>query len=382
MSDALPPIPFTKPYLAGDELTYLTESFGSAAVAGDGPYTARANALIAKITGGLGALLTTSCTHALEMTALLLDLAPGDEVIVPSFTFVSTANAYALRGALPVFVDIRPDTLNLDETQLEAAITPRTKAIVVVHYGGVACAMDEITAIARKHGLAVIEDNAHGLGGTYDGRPLGSLGLMATQSFHGTKNVHCGEGGALIVNDADVLARAEIIREKGTNRSQFFRGQVDKYRWVDIGSSYLPADPLAAFLTAQLERFDEIQAPRIAAWQRYDEALSGWARSSGVGTPVVPMGCVHPAHVYFLVMPSHEHQLGMIAHLKSLGITAPFHYLPLHSSPAGERFGRVGPGGCAVTDRVSGSLVRLPLFTQLTAGEQARVVDGVLSYSL
>ncbi|WP_328989169.1 dTDP-4-amino-4,6-dideoxygalactose transaminase [Kribbella sp. NBC_01245] len=380
MSVALPPIPFTKAYLAGDELSYLTESFSGPAVVGDGPYTARASELITKITGGLGSLLTTSCTHALEMTALLLDLEPGDEVIMPSFTFVSTANAYALRGAIPVFVDIRPDTLNLDETQLEAAITDRTKAVVVVHYGGVACAMDEISAIARKHGLAVIEDNAHGFGGSYDGRPLGSLGLMATQSWHGTKNIHCGEGGALIVNDAELLARAEIIREKGTNRSQFFRGQVDKYRWVDIGSSYLPADPLAAFLTAQLERFDEIQAPRLAAWQRYDEALTGWAAANGVSTPTIPAGCVHPAHVYYLVLPSHEHQLGLIAHLKARKITAPFHYVPLHSSPAGERFGRVGPQGCAVTDRVSESLVRLPLFTQLTAEEQARVIDGVLSY--
>jgi dTDP-4-amino-4,6-dideoxygalactose transaminase len=314
------------------------------------------------------------------MTALLLDLEAGDEVIMPSFTFVSTANAYALRGGIPVFVDIRPDTLNLDETQLEAAITERTKAVVVVHYGGVAAAMDEILAIAGRHGLTVIEDNAHGLGGSYKDRPLGSLGLMATQSFHGTKNVHCGEGGALVVNDTDLLERAEIIREKGTNRSQFFRGQVDKYRWVDIGSSYLPADPLAAFLTAQLERFEEIQAPRLTIWQRYDEELSAWAGSNGVGVPVVPTECVHPAHVYHLVMPSHEHQAGLIAHLRERNITAPFHYVPLHSSPAGQRYGRVGPEGCPVTDRVSDALVRLPLFSPLTSEEQARVIDGVLSY--
>lgn len=373
-------IPFTKPYLAGDELAYLNESFTSTAVVGDGPFTARASELITKLTGGLGSLLTTSCTHALEMTALLLDLVPGDEVIMPSFTFVSSANAYALRGAVPVFVDIRPDTLNLDETQLEAAITDRTKAVVVVHYGGVAVAMDEVLAIAERHGIAVIEDNAHGLGGSYEGRPLGSMGLMATQSFHGTKNVHCGEGGALIVNDAELLARAEIIREKGTNRSQFFRGQVDKYRWVDIGSSYLPADPLAAFLTAQLERFDQIHAPRLAIWQRYADELSGWAAEHGAAVPVVPPGCEHPAHVFFLVMPSHEHQLRLIAHLRERDIIAPFHYMPLHSSPAGEKYGRVGPGGCAVTDRVTESLVRLPLFTQLTEAEQDRVIDGVLSY--
>lgn len=375
-------IPFTKPYLAGDELGYLNESFTSAAVVGDGPFTARASELITKLTGGLGSLLTTSCTHALEMTALLLDLVPGDEVIMPSFTFVSSANAYALRGAVPVFVDIRPDTLNLDETQLEAAITDRTRAVVVVHYGGVAVAMDEVLAVAGRHGVAVIEDNAHGLGGSYEGRPLGSLGLMATQSFHGTKNVHCGEGGALVVNDAELLARAEIIREKGTNRSQFFRGQVDKYRWVDIGSSYLPADPLAAFLTAQLERFDQIQAPRLAIWQRYADELSGWAAEHGVAVPVVPAGCEHPAHVFFLLMPSHEHQRGLIAHLRERDIIAPFHYVPLHSSPAGEKYGRVGPGGCAVTDRVSESMVRLPLFTQLTEVEQDRVIDGVLSYRL
>jgi dTDP-4-amino-4,6-dideoxygalactose transaminase len=381
MSD-LSPIPFAKAGIAGDELTYVTQAFTSAAVVGDGPFTTRATELVIKLTGGLGALLTTSCTHALEMTALLLDLAPGDEVIMPSFTFVSSANAYALRGAVPVFVDIRPDTLNLDETQLEAAVTDRTKAIVVVHYGGVACAMDEIGAIAERHGLAVIEDNAHGLGGSYHGRPLGSFGLMATQSFHGTKNVHCGEGGALIVNDQDLMTRAEIIREKGTNRSQFFRGQVDKYRWVDIGSSYLPADPLAAFLTGQLERFDEIQAPRLVAWQRYHEALADWAATHGVGLPVVPEGCLHPAHVYYLVMPSHEHQLGLIAHLSERKITAPFHYVPLHSSPAGRRYGRVGPGGCGVTERVSDALVRLPLFTQLTGPEQDRVIDGVLSYQV
>ncbi|HEY0470349.1 MAG TPA: dTDP-4-amino-4,6-dideoxygalactose transaminase [Kribbella sp.] len=378
----LSPIPFVKAYLAGDELAYVNQAFSSAAVVGDGPFTARATELVTKLAGGVGSLLTTSCTHALEMTALLLDLAAGDEVIMPSFTFVSTANAYALRGAVPVFVDVRPDTLNLDERQVEAAITDRTKAIVVVHYAGVAVEMDEVLAIAARHGLVVIEDNAHGLGGSYHGHPLGSLGQMATQSFHGTKNVHCGEGGALVLNDADLLARAEVIREKGTNRSQFFRGQVDKYRWVDIGSSYLPADPLAAFLTAQLERFDEIQAPRLSIWQRYDEALADWADSHGVTTPTVPEGCVHPAHMYYLLMPAHEHQQGLIAHLRERNITAAFHYVPLHSAPAGEKYGRVGPDGCEVTERVSGELVRLPLFSQLTEDEQARVIDGVLSYPL
>lgn len=374
------PIPFVKPYVAGDELAYVAESFGSGVVAGDGPFTRRAAELVSKLTGGVGTLLTTSCTHALELTALLLDLEPGDEVIMPSFTFPSTANAYALRGAVPVFVDISPRTLNLDETLLEAAVTDRTRAIVVVHYGGVACAMEVIGEIAERHGLVVIEDNAHGLGGSYHGRPLGSLGLMATQSFHGTKNVHCGEGGALVCNDTQLLERAEIVREKGTDRSRFFRGQVDKYRWVEIGSSYLPADPLAAYLTGQLERFDDIQAPRLAAWRAYDDQLAGWASDHDVRTPVVPDGCEHPAHVYFLVMPGHEHQTGLIEHLKRLGITAPFHYQPLHSSPAGQRHGRVAGGGCRVTDAVSESLVRLPLFTQLTESEIVRVVDGVTSY--
>jgi len=378
----LSPIPFVKAYLAGDELAYVSQSFSSSDVTGDGPFTARATELITKLTGGVASLLTTSCTHALELTALLLDLVPGDEVIMPSFTFVSTANAYALRGAVPVFVDIRPDTLNLDETQVEAAITERTKAIVVVHYAGIAAAMDELLAVAAKYGLVLIEDNAHGLGGSYRGRPLGSFGLMATQSFHGTKNVHCGEGGALVLNDADLVARAEVIREKGTNRSQFFRGQVDKYRWVDVGSSYLPADPLAAFLTAQLEQFERIQAPRQTIWQRYDQELAVWAASRGVGVPTVPAECEHPAHLYYLLMPSPEDQRGLIAHLRELNITAPFHYVPLHSSPGGERFGRVAPGGCEVTEQISGRLVRLPLFSQLTPDEQSRVIDGVVSYDL
>ncbi|TDU89336.1 dTDP-4-amino-4,6-dideoxygalactose transaminase [Kribbella voronezhensis] len=378
----LSPIPFVKAFVAGDELAYVNQSFASAAVVGDGPFTARASELLTKLAGGVGALLTPSCTHALEMTALLLDLEPGDEVIMPSFTFVSTANAYALRGAVPVFVDIRPDTLNLDETQVEAAITDRTKAIVVVHYAGVAVEMDTVLAIADKHGLTVIEDNAHGLGGSYKGRPLGSLGQMATQSFHGTKNVHCGEGGALVLNDADLLHRAEVIREKGTNRSQFFRGQVDKYRWIDIGSSYLLADPLAAFLTAQLELFEEIQAPRLTMWQRYHDKLPEWAQANGVGLPTVPADCVHPAHMYYVVMPSHEHQLGLIAHLRERNITAAFHYVPLHSAPAGKKYGRVGPGGCDVTEDLSSRLVRLPLFSQLTETEQDRVLDGLFSYPL
>jgi dTDP-4-amino-4,6-dideoxygalactose transaminase len=368
--------------MTGREAAYVQESMSGTLLSGDGPFTRRANELVAELTGGLAALLTTSCTHALEMSALLLDLGPGDEVILPSFTFVSTANAYALRGAVPVFVDVRPDTLNLDERLIEAAITDRTRAIVVVHYAGVACDMDAITAIAARHGLTVIEDNAHGLGGTYAGRPLGSLGAMATQSFHVTKNVQCGEGGALVLNDAALVDRAEIIREKGTNRSQFFRGMVDKYRWVDIGSSYLPSDLLAAVLTAQLEGFDEIQAHRHAVWRAYDERLAGWAAEQGVRQPVVPADREHPAHMYYLLLPGLGDQQGLIGHLAERGAHATFHYIPLHSSPAGERYGRVAPGGCPVTDDVSARLVRLPLFAGMTDAELDRVVDAVRSYQV
>ena len=373
-------IPFNRAYLAGREAEYVRESMASGLLSGDGPFTRRANALVAELTGGLAALLTTSCTHALEMSALLLDLEPGDEVILPSFTFVSTANAYALRGAVPVFVDCRPDTLNLDERLIEAAITDRTKAVVVVHYAGVSCDMDAINEIAVRHGLTVIEDNAHGLGATYRGRPLGSLGAMATQSFHVTKNVQCGEGGALVLNDAALVERAEIIREKGTNRSQFFRGMIDKYRWVDVGSSYLPSDLLAAMLTAQLEAFDTIQAQRHAVWNAFDERLAGWAAEHGVGRPTIPADREHPAHMYYLLLPDLNGQQGLIAHLKERGAQATFHYVPLHSAPAGERYGRTGPGGCPVTEDVSVRLVRLPLFAGMTDAELDRIVDGVRSY--
>jgi dTDP-4-amino-4,6-dideoxygalactose transaminase len=373
-------IPFNRAYVAPRQAEYIAESTASGLLSGDGPFTRRANTLVTERTGALGSLLTTSCTHALEMSALLIGLQAGDEVIMPSFTFVSTANAYALRGAVPVFVDVRPDTLNLDERLIEAAITERTKAIVVVHYAGVACEMDEIGAIAARHGLAVIEDNAHGLGGTYRGRLLGSLGAMATQSFHVTKNIQCGEGGALVLNDASLLDRAEIIREKGTNRSQFFRGMVDKYRWVDIGSSYLPSDLLAAVLTAQLESFDEIQAQRHAVWTAYDRALSAWAAEHGVARPTVPQDREHPAHMYYLLLPDLGQQQRFIAHLAAVGVQATFHYIPLHSAPAGEKYGRVAPGGCAVTDEVSARLVRLPLFAGMNPVELDRVIAAVLSY--
>ncbi|MER6947321.1 dTDP-4-amino-4,6-dideoxygalactose transaminase [Nonomuraea sp. NPDC000554] len=375
-------IPFNRTHVSDNELDYLTQAVRQGNTCGDGPFTRRATQLIGEITGARQVLLTTSCTHALEMSAILLDLEPGDEVIVPSFTFMSTANAYALRGAVPVFVDCRPDTLNLDERLVEAAITDRTRAIVVVHYAGVGCAMDALCALAERHGLAIVEDNAHGLGGSYRDRPLGSFGRMATQSFHETKNVQCGEGGALLLNDADLAERAEIIREKGTDRGRFFRGQVDKYRWVDIGSSYLPSDVLAAQLTSQLESFDKIQLRRLSVWDAYHAELADWAAGNGISQPTVPTGCAHPAHLYYLLLPDLDNRQAFIAHLAAQGVRAAFHYQPLHTSPAGERYGRPAPGGCPVTEQIADRLVRLPLFADLDEARLARVIDAVRSYEV
>lgn len=372
-------IPFSTPVHAPGEAKYVAEALASGLTQGDGPFTRRATDLLAPLVGGGNVLLTTSCTHALEMTGLLLEVQPGDEVILPSFTFVSTANAYVLRGATPVFVDIRPDTLNIDERLVEEAVTPRTKAIVVVHYGGVACEMDEILAIGARHGIPVVEDNAHGLGGRYRGRPLGSFGVMATQSFHATKNVSCGEGGALVINDETYLDRAEVIREKGTNRSQFFRGAVDKYRWVDIGSSYLPSDVLASILCAQLETFDAIQAQRNEIWQTYATELVEWATANGVGLPVVPEHCEHPAHVFQLLMPTADDRTRFIAELADAGIAAPFHYVPLHDAQVGKSHGRTA--GCPVTQDVSVRLVRLPLFAGLSTIDLERVVGAVKTFA-
>jgi dTDP-4-amino-4,6-dideoxygalactose transaminase len=373
-------IPFNVAHLTGNESAYLAEAMESRLLTGDGPFTTRASQLISDRVGGGRCFLTTSCTHALEMSALLLELNEGDEVIMPSFTFVSTANAYVLRGAVPVFVDCRPDTLNIDERLIEEAITPRTKAIVVVHYGGVACEMEEILDIAARHEIVVIEDNAHGLGGSYRGRALGSLGAMATQSFHATKNIHCGEGGALVLNDPAFIDRAEIIREKGTNRSQFFRGMVDKYRWVDLGSSYLPSDLLAAFLTAQLEDFDPIQARRHQVWDTYHRELATWAVDNGVRTPTVADDREHPAHLYFLLLPDHDHQQRFIRHLADADVLGVFHYVPLDSAPYGLERGRAAPGGCPVTADVSERLVRLPLYPGLSESDCARVVAAVRSF--
>lgn len=371
-------IPFTTPFHAPGETTYVAESLASGLTQGDGPFTRRATELLTPLVGGGTVLLTTSCTHALEMTGMLLDLKPGDEVILPSFTFVSTVNAYVLRGATPVFVDIRPDTLNIDESLIEDAVTARTRAIVVVHYGGVACEMDEILAIGARHGIPVIEDNAHGLGGSYRGRALGSIGVLATQSFHATKNISCGEGGALVVNDESYTDRAEIIREKGTNRSQFFRGAVDKYRWVDVGSSFLPADILAAILVAQLENFESIHARRHQIWKSYASELTGWAATNGVTLPSVPAHCEHPAHVFQLLMRTPADRTRFIAELAETGIVAPFHYVPLHDAPIGLELGRTA--GCPVTEDVSARLVRLPLFAGLDDDALGSVLEATTAF--
>ena len=372
-------IPFNRPNLTGAEARYLMEAIASDRLSGDGPFARRATALLADLVGA-PVLLTTSGTHALEMTGILLDLGPGDEVIVPSFTFCSTANAYALRGSVPVFVDCRPDTLNLDERLVENAITDRTRAIVVVHYAGVACEMDQILDIAARHGLAVVEDNAHGLGGTYRGRPLGSLGALAAQSFHETKNVQCGEGGALVLNESSYLQRAEWVWEKGTNRRAFFRGMVDKYRWVDLGSSFLPSDLLAAFLTAQLEHFEVSQRRRHEVWNGYHTRLADWAAEQGIAQPTVPPDRGHPAHLYYLLMPDLDERQGLLEHLREHGVHATFHYQPLHQAPAGLRYGRVARDGCPVTERVADRLIRLPLFASMTQDGVEQVVTAVQAY--
>ena len=369
-------IPFNRPCLHANELEYMAQAVGAGHASGDGPFTQKCHVLLQHSLGVRKALLTTSCTHALEMAAILLDIQPGDEVIIPDFTFVSTINAFVLRGARPVFADIRPDTLNLDETQLERLISPRTKAIVPVHYAGVGCEMDAILEIANRHGIAVVEDNAHGLFGKYKGRYLGSFGCLATQSFHETKNFTCGEGGALLINDPQHIERAEIIREKGTNRSRFFRGQVDKYTWVDIGSSYLPSDILAAFLYAQLEARDQIQASRQRIWHYYNDHLQAWAAANNVRLPIVPAHCEQPFHMFYLLLPSLAQRQGLIEHLKGHGILSVFHYLPLHLSDMGRKFGGQ-PGDCPVTEDVSDRLLRLPFYNDLTEADQTSVCAAI-----
>jgi dTDP-4-amino-4,6-dideoxygalactose transaminase len=375
-------IPFNKPSLTGKEFNYLAEAIVRGHSAGDGSFTRRCNSLLEQVVGVRKALLTTSCTHALEMAALLLNIKPGDEVIVPSFTFVSTVNAFVLRGAIPVFADVRPDTLNIDESRLERLIRPgKTRAIVLVHYAGVGCEMDAILDIAQRHDVAVVEDNAHGLFGKYKGKQLGSFGCLATQSFHETKNINCGEGGALLINDPKYIERAEILREKGTDRARFFRGQVDKYTWVDIGSSYLPSDLLAAFLLAQLEARDEIQAQRRRIWEFYDANLGHWAKCQGVRTPSVPTHCDQSYHMYYLILPGQSSRQALIDHLKRAGIMSVFHYLPLHTSEMGRKFGG-RPGDCPVTEQTSDRLLRLPFYNTLTNSELEQIVSAIRDLTL
>jgi dTDP-4-amino-4,6-dideoxygalactose transaminase len=372
-------IPFNKPYFSGNEIDYIREAIDKAHLSGDGDFTKKCSAFLEKLTGAPKALLTTSCTHALEISALLLDIKDGDEFILPSFTFVSTANAFALRGAKPVFVDVHPETLNINEDLIEEKITPRTKAILPVHYAGVSCEMDTISEIARRHSLAVIEDNAQGLFGKYNGSPMGTFGEMSALSFHETKNIQCGEGGALIINDEKFIERAEIIREKGTNRSRFFRGQVDKYSWVELGSSYLPSDMLAAFLWAQFEKSTEIQAKRGVIWKKYANGLKDWAASNGVGLPQIPDHCEQPNHLFYLILPSFDHQQALIRFLKESGIQAVFHYLPLHLSDVGIKFGGK-KGDCPVTENLAERLVRLPLYCDLAEGQQDFVINQICQF--
>jgi dTDP-4-amino-4,6-dideoxygalactose transaminase len=367
-------VDFNRPVVVGRELEYVQQAIDNGHISGDGPFTKKCHAFFEQELGVPKALLTTSCTHALEMSAILLEIQPGNEVIIPDFTFVSTVNAFVLRGAEPIFLDVRPDTLNLDESKLEALITPRTKAIVPVHYAGVGCEMDAIMEIARRHHVAVVEDNAHGLFGKYKGKYLGTFGSMASQSFHETKNFTSGEGGALLINDPVLVERAEIIREKGTNRSRFFRGQVDKYTWVDIGSSYLPSDILAAFLLAQLEQREKIQRHRQQVWELYHAGLKDWANGHDVQLPYIPDGCEQSYHMFYLLMPSLEQRQNLIAYLRERGVYSVFHYLPLHLSEMGQRFdGKIGD--CPVTERVSDQLIRLPFHNSLTGAEQEQVME-------
>ena len=372
-------IPFNQSSLLGRELEHISQAMAIGQIAGDQTYSKRCHVFLEQMLGVPKVMVTTSCTHALEMCALLLDIQPGDEVIVPSFTFVSTANAFALRGARIVFADIRPDTLNLDERRLEDLISSRTKAVVPVHYAGVGCEMDAIGEIAARHGLAVVEDNAHGLFGKFRGRWLGAFGCLAAQSFHETKNITCGEGGALLINDARLIERAEIIREKGTDRSRFFRGQVDKYSWVDIGSSYVMSDVLAAFLYAQLEVWQTIQAQRQRIWAYYDQHLRGWAQERGIGCPVVPPHCEQSFHMYYLIMPSLGKRQALISFLKSRGILSVFHYVPLHLSPMGQRMGG-RKGACPVSEEKSERVVRLPFYNRLSQSDQDKVIQAVKDF--
>jgi dTDP-4-amino-4,6-dideoxygalactose transaminase len=367
-------IPFNKPYMTGRELWYIAQAHANGHLAGDGLFTKKCHAWLENHTGTKKALLTHSCTAALEMAAILAEIKQGDEVIMPSYTFVSTANAFVLRGAVPVFVDIRPDTLNIDESLIESAITARTKAIVPVHYAGVACEMDTIMDIAQRHNLLVIEDAAQGIMSTYKGKPLGTIGHLGAYSFHETKNIISGEGGALLINDERFVERAEIIREKGTNRSQFFRGQVDKYTWTDIGSSYLPGEVIAAFLSAQMEEAENITQRRLAIWQQYNETLMPLEQAGKLRCPRVPEHCQHNAHMYYILLDSLAKRAEVITYLKAHDINAVFHYVPLHNSTYGQQHGR-SHGDLPVTAMISDCLLRLPLWLGVEAHQQKIITE-------
>jgi len=374
-------IRFNIPPIVGNELSFIKEAINSGRLSGDNQFTKKCHTWFEGKLKCKKALLTTSCTHALEMAAILLDIKKDDEVIMPSYTFVSTANAFVLRGAKIVFVDIRPDTMNIDETKLEKAITNKTKAIVPVHYAGVGCEMDTIMDISKRYDIPVVEDNAHGLLGKYKNRYLGTFGTFATLSFHETKNFSCGEGGALLINDEKYIERAEIIREKGTNRSRFFRGQEDKYTWVDIGSSYLLSDILAAFLYAQLEKWEEIQKNRKNIWRYYYKHLRDWAVDNNVKLPIVPRYCEQAYHMFYMVVPSFEKRTALIKHLKEHGIAAVFHYLPLHLSDMGREFG-YKKGDYPVTEELSNRLLRLPFYKELTHNELLNIIDIIWKMNL
>jgi dTDP-4-amino-4,6-dideoxygalactose transaminase len=373
-------IPFNRATLVGRELELVQEAALSGHLSGDGLFARRCEVMLEEALGADRALMTSSCTHALELAALLLEIEPGDEVIVPSFTFVSTAAAFALRGAKIVFADIHPNTLNLDERALPDLAGDRTRAIVPVHYAGVACEMDPIVDLARQRNLAIVEDNAHGLYASYRGQRLGTFGVLAAQSFHETKNFTCGEGGALIVNDPAVVERAEVIREKGTNRKAFFRGEVDKYTWVELGSSYLLSELQAAFLLAQLEEREAIEQARRRLWREYHAGLSVWAEETGARLPFVPDHCDQPYHMFYVLLPSLAARSELIEHLKRKGILAVFHYLPLHLSRMGERFG-AKRGQCPVTEDISDRLLRLPFYTGLTSSDQTEVIEAVTEFT-
>ncbi len=372
-------IPFNRVSVVGSELENVSQALEQGHISGDGPFSQQCEDILQHVLGAPRTLLTTSCTHALELSALLLEIEAGDEVIVPSFTFPATATAFSLRGARVVFCDVHPTTLNLDERMLESALSARTKAVVPVHYAGVGCEMESILEFAEREGLAVIEDNAHGLFGRYRGQQLGTFGVLATQSFHETKNCTCGEGGALVINDERLVVRAEVLREKGTNRKAFFRGEIDKYTWVDEGSSYVISDLLAAFLAAQLEARDAIQAVRRRIWHTYSDGLGDWAASVGASLPYIPDHCEQPYHMFYLLLPSLEYRTALIEHLRTLGILAVFHYLPLHLSPMGERHGGK-PGQCPVTEDVADRLLRLPFYVGLGPHEQDEVIDSILQF--